>query len=403
LVLTLVAPADEMAPFVAASAGVANVRGVPVGFTPECIATLATGRGKDVVVKDIISLRRDAPIPAFPTRPQIITAYGDRIVADVRGGGGQIMRFVPDGVSLGRGEEWSVGLSNIVAIWFSEPPAETPVDPPRYAWLVAGVKNRDIVRFRNGDTARGTIRGFDAKAATPRIHFRPEIGEERELTTTEVAAIAFNPALVRAKKPSNPYLRVVLRNGSRIHLQSAALDRGELRGETLFGQKGVVPLSAIAAIDVVGGKAVPLSDLKPSKVELRGFLGVEWPWAADRDVHGAALTLQQKGGDSTFDKGVGTHPRTVLTYTLAGQYRRFEALVGLTPSAGDRGAVQVRVRIDGKEARITRNDRGVLTAGEPVRVVLDVTAAKEMILEVDFGPAGSVEGDVNWADARLIE
>jgi hypothetical protein len=34
---------------------------------------------------------------------------------------------------------------------------------------------------------------------------------------------------------------------------------------------------------------------------------------------------------------------------------------------------------------------------------VDVTGAKELVLEVDFGPTGSVEAAVNWGDARLIE
>ena len=34
---------------------------------------------------------------------------------------------------------------------------------------------------------------------------------------------------------------------------------------------------------------------------------------------------------------------------------------------------------------------------------IDVRNAKELVLITDFAPAGGVGGDVNWADARLIE
>ena len=101
----------------------------------------------------------------------------------------------------------------------------------------------------------------------------------------------------------------------------------------------------------------------------------------------------------TFDKGLGTHPRTTLVYDLGGKYRRFEALVGLDPVTGRRGAVEVRVLVDGRDVLST-----ALTAGtEPKAVAVDVAKAKELTLVVDYGPGGDVQDDVNWADARLIE
>ena len=38
-----------------------------------------------------------------------------------------------------------------------------------------------------------------------------------------------------------------------------------------------------------------------------------------------------------------------------------------------------------------------------VAVRVDVSGANELTLEVDFGPTGGVQADVNWADARLIK
>jgi hypothetical protein len=104
----------------------------------------------------------------------------------------------------------------------------------------------------------------------------------------------------------------------------------------------------------------------------------------------------------TFDKGLGTHPRTTLTYALDGKFKRFEAVVGLDPATGRRGVVDVRVRVDDKE--VTPAGLIGLTAaarGRPVRV--DLTGAKRLTLVVDFGPAGDVQADVNWADARVVE
>jgi hypothetical protein len=392
-------PAPGDVPFVVVTAGDERPTGKLLRLTPEFTATLASRTG-EIEVKDAISLRRARPLPPFPTKPHLVTANGDRVVGELLGGGGTSVRFSPTVAALKDGEFWSVPLSNVAAIWFTEPPADTPVDPARYAW-VEGTRNRDVFRFRNGDIARGTLVGLGPEAARPALQFRPETGAPRAVAGKELAAIAFNPALVKPRKPKGPYARVVLANGSRIALTSPAIADGILKGEALFGQKVVLPLDAVVSIDVQQGKAVYLSDLKPKKAEQGGFLDVVWPWAADRTVRGAPLKLAGGGGDSTFDKGLGTYPRAVLTYDLGGKYRRFEALVGLDPDSGARGRVAVRVLVDGKEQSVPR--LGALTAGNPVAVRVDVTGAKELVLEVDFGPTGSVQADVNWGDARLIE
>jgi hypothetical protein len=401
LALALAAqPQGGEVPFVAVTPGDERPSGKLVRLTPDFIARLATRAG-EVEVRDVLSLRRDAPLPPFPTRPHLITATGDRIVGELLGGDARSVRFAPSVASLKRGEAWSVPLTNTAAIWITEPPADTPPDPAKYAW-VEGSKNRDIFRFRNGDTARGILRGLQPDARVPTLRFRPDAGAERAVAAKELAAVALNPALLRPKKPDGPYARAVFADGSRVALTALAIDRGVLTGETLFGQKAVFPLAELVALDVVQGKAVYLSDLKPKKVEQGGFLGVTWPWTADRGADGSPLKLLVAGGESTFDKGLGTRPRTLLAYDLGGKYRRFEALVGLNPDAGGRGAANVRVLVDGKAHRVGRGDRP-LAVGKAVALRLDVTGAKELVLEVDFGPAGSVEADVNWADARLVE
>ena len=394
-------PAPSQAAFVATTAGDDRPAGKLLRLTPELTATLETRAG-EVVAKDIISLRRVTPRPPYPTKPHAITANGDRIVGELLGGGGTSMRFVPAVAGLKKNETWRVPLSSLAAVWLTEPPADIPVDPVRYMWI-EGTKNRDVFRFRNGDTARGTLVGLGPEADSPTLQFRGESGGARGIAGKELAAVVFNPALVKPRTPKEPYSRIVLSDGSRLAITSPSLLNGVLRGETLFGQKVVLSLDSIVAIDVLQGKAVSLSDLKPKKVEQAAFLGVQWPWVADRNVDGSPLKLSGDAGESTFDKGVGMRPRTILTYDLGGKYRRFEAHVGLHPDVGGRGAARVRVLIDGKPNNVGPAGGHPLAAGNAVEVRLDVTGAKELVLDVDFGPAGSVEADVVWGDARLVE
>jgi hypothetical protein len=63
--------------------------------------------------------------------------------------------------------------------------------------------------------------------------------------------------------------------------------------------------------------------------------------------------------------------------------------------------VAVRVLVDGKEQAIP--SLATLSDGNAFDVSVDVHDAKELVLITDFAPAGGAGGDVNWADARLIE
>jgi hypothetical protein len=369
-------------------------------LTRDFTATLKTTDGPKAVA-DVISLRRtDCVLPAFPTGPHLVTTAGDRIVGTLIAGDSQSLQFRPTGVGLKPGQAWKVPLSSAVVLWLTDTPANTPLDASRYEWL-AELKNQDVLRFRNADTARGTIDGLVPDTDNPTFPFRPARGELRSVDASELTAVAFNPALARFRKPKGPYARIVLIDGSRLSLTGAVVADGVLNGVALFGESVQLPLTAVVAIETVAGKGVYLSDLKPTKVELSGFLGVSWRWSGDRTVRGGALRVTTPKGETTADRGLGTHPRTTLTYDLGGRYRRFEALVGLDPDAPAPAKVAVRVLVDGIEQKIPGLQ--TLTGGDAIPVRIDVRGAKELVLVTDFGPAGGVGGDVNWADARLVE
>ena len=65
-----------------------------------------------------------------------------------------------------------------------------------------------------------------------------------------------------------------------------------------------------------------------------------------RDGSAAGLDLRLAG--STYDKGIGLHSHSRLSYAVPRDCRRFEALVGLDDRAGRRGSGRIRVLADGK-------------------------------------------------------
>jgi hypothetical protein len=346
-------------------------------------------------VDELVSVRRaDRAIPGYPRGPQLILANGDRVRGTVDGGDRQSLQLHFAATDT----KWKVPLSAVAAVWVAGPPADSPTDPGRYPWVEPG-KRRDAVLLVTGDVVRGTVDSFAASPPAVRVKTATEL---TILPLDRVAAIAFDPTLARLRKPAGPYHRLVAADGSRLCLTGVGSNGRTLTGTTLFNAKVGLPVDEVIALDVLGGKATYLSDLKPVAERVEGYGGLTWPWAADRTVKGQPLRLAGRFGVDTFDKGLGTHPRTTLTYALDGKFKRFEAVVGLDPATGRRGVVDVRVRVDDKE--VTPAGLIGLTAaarGRPVRV--DLTGAKRLTLVVDFGPAGDVQADVNWADARVVE
>jgi hypothetical protein len=391
LSLALTAPAAPPA-FLAAGTGDDAPAGVLTRLSLADGATLDTPDGAKGV-KELVSLRRvEGGVPALPVGPQLVTASGDRIPGTLKGGDAKTLQFAP---------EWSaaplsIGLvPQVAAVWLTAPPADTPTDPAKYGWL-EGTPPRDVLLYRNGDTV-------------------PDGGTPREVPLEKLAAVGFNPRFARLRKPKGPYAHLVLADGTRLDASELALTDDTLVATAVCGPEVKIPLTQLVSLDVLQGPAVYLSDLKPRKAETSGFLGDGWAWAADRTVRGQPLRLfakvaAERDGDGptgpvqktelTADKGLGTHPKTVLVYDLAGKYSRFESLVGLDAATGKRGRATVSVLRDGTAADLPALKTLAAGAATPVR--LDVRGVKELTLVVDFGPTGDVQADVNWADARLI-
>ncbi len=389
--VALTAPAQPAVTFTAVGAGDEAPTGTLDALSLATGAQLKTPNG-DRTVKGLVSLQRaDAVRPALPVGAQLVTAGGDRIPGSVAGGDAKVLRFR---AAAGK-DEWPVALDGIAALWLAAPPADTPPDPVKYTWL-SGTPPRDVLLYRNGDAVRGALNGFTGAG----VRFAPDGGAAREVPLKDLAAVGFNPRFARARKPKGAYAHLVLTDGTRLDVTDPQLKANAVVAKAVCGPDIEIPLSRVVALDVLQGAATYLSDLKPKKAETVGFLGDGWPWTADRTVRGAPLRLVTRDGESTFDKGLGTHPKTTLTYDLGGKFARFEATVGLDALTGKRGRADVRILLDGKDAGPA--ELKALAAGVATPVKVDLRGVKELTLVIDFGPTGDVQADVNWGSPRLI-
>jgi hypothetical protein len=336
----------------------------------------------------LVSLRRTGlPLPPFPTGEQVVFVNGDRVP-------GRVVRLANDRVRV-RGDfggpELSVPVAALSLLWFAKPAGVD--DAATFRRRLAGEpRGKDVVLLRNGDVLEGTLTVFDDK--TVRLDVG---GAETPVERNRVAALALNGELGRSLKPKGSYARAVLTDGCRLSLAGVRGDEAALTGKTLTGASVRLPWDRVAALDVLQGPAVYLSDQKPKRYEHEPYLGVRWPFAADACVSGGDLTL----GGAVYDKGIGLHSQARLTYELKGGFRWFEARVGLDDRTGRDGSVTVEVLLDGKPQDL--GWVGELHGGGTKAIRLPTNGARELTLVVKFGRRGDVQDHVNWADARLVK
>jgi hypothetical protein len=104
--------------------------------------------------------------------------------------------------------------------------------------------------------------------------------------------------------------------------------------------------------------------------------------------------------DKEYARGIGCHANSEIVVDLGGQFKTFEADVGLQWSDGkSAGSVVFQIFVDGKKVF----DSGVVRENDPPRAVaISVEGAEELRLVATDAGDGITADVANWADARLL-
>ncbi len=279
-----------------------------------------------------------------------------------------------------------------------------PLDPATLdqlqARIVAPGGQTDRVLLDNGDELTGPIVGLDDDSKPDkRLRLQTEVGQT-EVPADKLAAIIFNPTLVNNSRPNGLRTLVGFRDGSRLSAAQFSADKSTTRLKLAGGGELTSPTEAIVALQPLGGRAVYLSDLKPSSYRHIPYLALSWPFQADRSVLGSQL----RAGGNVYAKGLGMHSPARITYDLDREYRRFQAEVAIDREAGPRGSVVFRVFTDdGSGAWQARASSEIVRGGEPPRpIAVDLTGAKRISLLVDYADRGDELDHADWLNARLV-
>lgn len=196
-------------------------------------------------------------------------------------------------------------------------------------------------------------------------------------------------------KDAPPPAFVVLQGGSQLGGELVSLAGGKASLQVVGGGKAEIPWSAVARVMIRSSRVAFLSDLKPVVEEQQAIVTLPRPWQRDRSVGGRPLTL----GSRVFEKGIGVHSRSSLTFPAEGKYDVLAATIGIDAETEGKGDCVFSVLADGQPLFSRR-----MKAADPAEVIqVEIGGAEQVTLLVEPGADLDLADHANWCDARFIK
>ncbi len=217
-------------------------------------------------------------------------------------------------------------------------------------------------------------------------------GAEQTIPRSRLVAIAVTQP---SGEDERAYVTVTLKGGSTLPGEIESLADGKLTLAMPPGGNVQIPWSSVTKVTVRSRRVAYLSDLKPTAVEQQSIAFLDVPWKRDRSVMGRTLTIAGR----TFEKGIGVHAASKLTFAAGGKYDELAAEIGIDAETGGKGDCVFSVIGDG-ETLFTKRVRGS-DAPESIRV--PIAGKQEVTLVVDAGEGLDLADHADWCDVRFIQ
>jgi hypothetical protein len=256
--------------------------------------------------------------------------------------------------------------------------------------LAAPSAELDRVFIKDGDGKVSSVTGLvDALDAT---QLTIEVSGQKQKVPREklLGIVVAQPAVVGAP----PRCEVSFRDGSELGGQSLELRSDEATLSLAGGGQIEFSWAAVSRVGIRSSRVAYLSDLKPIVEEQRPIVTLPLPAQRDMSVSGKPLTL----GSRVYEKGLGVHSRSVLTFAAEKKWDTLAATIGLDSAAGGKGDCEFVVLTDGERVFSRR-----MKAGEaPADVQLSITGREQVTLIVEPGAGLDLADHANWCDVRFV-
>ncbi len=198
--------------------------------------------------------------------------------------------------------------------------------------------DHDSLYFNNNSHLAGAV----VKIGRKHIVFQSNLGNTT-IPLSRVNHVILGGVATLPTGPE-PGARIVFLNGASLRTPKFDWSDGKLSLVDPAGKTISVPIREVARIEIVGGRAVWLTDLKPTRIHQVSWIGDNRPIRNNRCVTGRPLRMNGE----EFTHGLGVHVNCSVTYKLGGLYQYFMVRPAMDDSAGAYGRANVVILADGK-------------------------------------------------------
>lgn len=236
-----------------------------------------------------------------------------------------------------------------------------------------------------------TLEGLIVSVSATEVKFEID-GMEKSLPFDRLAGIV----VAQARADDEPArLKLKLTSGELVAGESMEVSEG-LAILTISGDaKLELPLASIKEIAHRSSQLEYLSDLTPSTVFEQPVVTLKRPYQVDRSISGKPLNI----GGTIYEKGIGVHAISRLTYQIEPGFDQFVVDVGLDAAAAGKGNCIFVVLGDGQQlaSETVQGKDAARTLRVPIRGVRELTIAVEAGEDLDLAD------HANWCEARLLK
>jgi hypothetical protein len=365
---------------------------------------LATAAGeRRWVIGDLISIRlRSEPGGASPRVLRLRTTLVGGEVLVGRAAAPEPDHLVLDGTAAGTVRVPLEAVRSVEALPADAGPCQDA------AQRHSARPGSDAVLLRSGDEFTGTM----LEAEVGGFRFDAGRGVERTVAWEDLLLLVLDNPLREEPTTDGPRgvsARVETRDGGVLSIRGVPTSGPDGLTCTLLSCPAEVrvPWRAVEGVEVRTGRWAWAGDLSfesefvpyyDAEGEDAAYLARQFGARVDRRPSGCPLTVAGRRSRHGF----GVHSRSMISIRLDGGFSRFEGAVGIDDEEPDApaGSVDARVLVDDRVAFEAK----AVTRGEAARAIgpLDLTGARRLVLEIDYGPGEQVMDRADWLEPLLV-
>jgi len=285
------------------------------------------------------------------------------------------------------GQSFSLPVDVLRAIRFDPAAANTEFDKA----LAAPSAELDRVLIKDEAGKLSSVAGLtdvlDEEQLTLQIG-----GQNRHVPRPKVFGVVFARPAANDKPPR---CMVMNSDGSTIGGETLSVSGDTAKLDLAAGSKVEFAWSQVSRVTIRSHRVAFLSDLKPTEEMQQPMVTLPLPAQRNKSVSGSVLTL----GTRTFEKGLGVHARSSLTFATEKKWDAFAATIGLDAEAHGKGDCIFVVVADG-EPLLTRRMKG---SDSPEEIQLAITGREKVTLTVEPGEGLDLADHADWCEARFIK